>query len=297
MSALTDSMSAARERVNGFLGRCVEALDRESPSLREAMAHGLLLGGKRVRPFLVYEAGRLMGAAPSLLDRPAAAVECIHAYSLIHDDMPEMDNDTLRRGQPTVHAKFGPAMALLAGDALQSLAYEILLGDEGHLPAAGLGLRAQWAGILSAAAGCRGMCGGQALDLAAEGQSLPQARLELLHSRKTGALIVAAVAMGIAAGATQEGREALLAYARKVGLAFQIWDDVLDVIGDTASLGKTQGKDEAEGKSTYPALLGLDGARAYAQAVRDEALAALADIPGDTSVLMDFARFAVERDH
>ncbi|MBQ9274040.1 MAG: (2E,6E)-farnesyl diphosphate synthase [Succinivibrio sp.] len=285
-----------RERVNAFMQRYLAKLDAEAPALWEAMSYGLTLGGKRVRPLLVYAAGALAGTAPESLDYPAAAVECIHAYSLIHDDMPEMDNDVLRRGQPSVHAKFGPALGLLSGDALQALAFRFLSD-----PVAGLSAQAvvRLCALLSELSGYAGMCGGQALDLEAEGVPVAYEQLRLIHAKKTGALIRCAVQLGYQSTPqfSPDVAKALDDYARCCGQAFQIWDDVLDVIGSTEVLGKQAGHDEAAGKSTYPALLGLDKAQELARQCVEEALAALHRVPGDTNVLEQFARFTIARDH
>ena len=284
------------ERVNHALEQRIDALDGWAPELKEAMRYGLLLGGKRSRPLLVYAAGQALGASLDSLDGAACAIECIHAYSLIHDDMPEMDNDMLRRGKPSVHAAFSPQTALLAGDALQPLAFEFLAAGA---PTPEIGMRQ--CAILAVNAGYTGMCGGQAMDLKAEHQHIPYETLKVLHSKKTGALIKAAVQLGaVGAGASEEQIRALTIYAEKTGLSFQIWDDVLDVIGDEAVTGKPVGNDAAAGKSTYPALFGLDKAEELAAAAKDEALAALKEpaLSGvDTDLLAQFAVFCVTRSH
>ncbi len=294
---LKEYSALVQERINAFMQRKLETLDDYAPELKEALSYGLLLGGKRSRPLLVYAAGQALGQQLELLDPAAAAIECIHAYSLIHDDMPEMDNDLLRRGRPTVHAKFSPQTALLAGDALQALGFEFL-AEGTALPAAAV---ARQTLILAQGAGYSGMCGGQAMDLAAEHQHVPYETLRVLHSKKTGALICAAVQLGaVAAGASDEALQALTLYAQKTGLAFQIQDDVLDVIGDSAVTGKPVGNDEAAGKSTYPALFGLEKSRELAAAACAEAHAALASpaLAGfDCSLLAAFADFCVTRDH
>lgn len=292
---LEDFSQEVRERTDAFLGRTLARLDDTAAELQEALRYGLLLGGKRARPVLVQAAGQMLGAPAEVLDYPAAAVECIHAYSLIHDDMPEMDNDRLRRGQPCVHVRFGADLALLAGDALQALAFELLsdrgspLSDE---------LRVTLTALLSGAAGCRGMCGGQALDLMGGRRQLTLAGLQELHRRKTGALITAAVLMGAhcADRVSPAVLEALGEYAACTGLAFQVWDDVLDVIGDTAVTGKSTGADAALGKSTYPSVLGLEPAREHARQLCERAVAALEGLPADSRLLQDFARYAVSRD-
>ncbi|MFZ4834127.1 (2E,6E)-farnesyl diphosphate synthase [Rouxiella sp. Mn2063] len=284
------------ERLSGYLS----ALPFADMPLVSAMRHGALLGGKRLRPYLVYATGELFGLSPTNLDAPAAAVECIHAYSLIHDDLPAMDDDDLRRGQPTCHIKFGEANAILAGDALQTLAFSILADSD--MPDVSVGDRLSMVSELAHASGVAGMCGGQALDLAAEGQQASLAALEQIHRHKTGALIRAAVRMG-ALAAGEKGRAALPlldSYAEAIGLAFQVQDDILDVIGDTATLGKRQGADQQLGKSTYPALLGLEGAQAKAKDLYQEAVAALEQLAANsynTAPLLALARFVIERDN
>ncbi|HEY0211528.1 (2E,6E)-farnesyl diphosphate synthase [Acerihabitans sp.] len=291
-------LKACHQRVDGALDRFFAALDSREP-LIQAMRHGALLGGKRLRPFLVYRTGQLFGLPLADLDAPAAAVECIHAYSLIHDDLPAMDDDDLRRGQPTCHIKFGETTAILAGDALQALAFSILA--DAPMPSVAAQDRLSMISALAQASGAAGMCLGQALDLAAEAAPVALAGLETIHRHKTGALIRAAVTMG-ALAAGEPGRLALPfldRYAAAIGLAFQVQDDILDVVGDTATLGKRQGADQQLGKSTYPALLGLDNARAKADDLIQDSLAALMQVESlgyDTSALNALARFVIERD-
>lgn len=253
--------------------------------LGDAMRYAVLDGGKRLRPLLVLAASEAVaGDAPAAgraqiqqaALRAACAVELIHAYSLVHDDMPCMDNDVLRRGKPTVHVKFGEAQALLAGDALQALAFELLTPDDGSVPDA---VQATLCRLLAGAAGYEGMAGGQAIDLASVGVALNEAQLRDMHRRKTGALLLVSVLMGAACGplgADTVAVAALREYGAAVGLAFQVVDDVLDVTADSATLGKTAGKDAAADKPTYVSLMGLDASRAYAQALRRQAHAALA---------------------
>ena len=284
------------ERIDAVLSRTLHELDELAPELKAAMEYGLLQGGKRVRPMLVYASGELLGnTSPRALDA-AAAVECIHAYSLIHDDLPAMDNDDLRRGKPTVHKAFDEATAILAGDALQALAFELLSRqwDDG-LDA---GRRLRMVQELARASGYAGMCGGQALDMQSEGKLIDQSRLETLHRHKTGALIRAAVRLGaLCARELDEAHlNALSRYAEAIGLAFQVQDDILDITADTQTLGKTRGKDLVQQKSTYPALLGLDGARQLAQQLYQQALAALAEIPYPTHTLEAFAHYIVKRE-
>jgi farnesyl diphosphate synthase len=262
--------------------------------LHAAMRYATLGGGKRVRPMLAFAAGEAVGADMARVEAAACAVELIHVYSLVHDDLPCMDDDDLRRGKPTCHKQFDEATALLVGDALQSLAFEVLAR-----PAPGLDPATQVSmlAILARAAGSRGMCGGQAVDLASTGQRLELAELEFMHIHKTGALIQAAVLLGALAGGAlaDEQRSRLEHYARCVGLAFQVMDDVLDAETDTATLGKTAGKDAAQGKATYLTLMSAREARAYAQELTDEALAALAPFGDRAGHLADIARFIIER--
>jgi farnesyl diphosphate synthase len=264
----------------------------QSPQhLHQAMRHAALGGGKRLRPLLVYAAGTATGAQDALLDAPAAAVELVHAFSLVHDDLPAMDDDALRRGQPTVHVAFDEATAILAGDALQALAFSLLA----HADAPAV-LRAGWLATLADATGSRGMCGGQALDMAATGGQLSLAELEQLHSLKTGALIRAAVRMGALAGEADADTLAHLdRYASALGLAFQIRDDLLDVEGSSAQLGKTAGKDAAQAKATYPALLGLPAARARLHEQAERARAALAPLGSRAEPLRELASWTVAR--
>jgi geranylgeranyl diphosphate synthase, type II len=290
--SLAARLAADRARVDARLAGLFDERGATVPRLNAAMRHGVLVGGKRLRPVLVYAAGRALGAADDALDAPAMAIELVHAYSLVHDDLPAMDDDDLRRGQPTVHRAYDEATAILAGDALQALAFEVL-ARAGHprLPAM---IR-----TLAEAAGRDGMVAGQALDLAAVGGHPDVAALATMHGHKTGALIRAAVRLGgLAAAAEQDPCLAALDdYARAIGLAFQIHDDVLDVTGDTATLGKASGADAARDKPTYPALLGLAGARASAAALGEEAVAAVAPLGEAGLPLAALARYMIERDH
>ncbi|WP_414162958.1 (2E,6E)-farnesyl diphosphate synthase [Superficieibacter sp. BNK-5] len=287
------------ERANGALRRFIEPQPFQNTPLVEAMHYGALLGGKRLRPFLVYATGEMFGVSSQTLDAPAAAIECIHAYSLIHDDLPAMDDDDLRRGQPTCHIKFGEASAILAGDALQTLAFSIL--SSAPMPDVADRDRLAMVAELAQASGVAGMCGGQALDLEAEGQHVDLTALERIHRHKTGALIRAAVRLG-ALSAGDKGRDALPildTYAESIGLAFQVQDDILDVVGDTATLGKRQGADQQLGKSTYPALLGLEQARDKARDLIDDARQSLSQLAAqslDTSALEALANYIIQRD-
>lgn len=251
------------------------AADRAPQRLHQAMRYAVLDGGKRVRPLLVDAAGEVVGAPEPALRAAALAVEYVHAYSLIHDDLPCMDNDVLRRGKPTVHIAFDEATAMLAGDALQAEAFQAIA--EAPIEA---GTRAALMAELAAAAGTRGMCGGQAIDLAAVGSSMSRAELEQMHGMKTGALLRAAVRMGALAGAADPAVLAPLdRYAHAVGLAFQVVDDVLDVEATSQDLGKTAGKDAQQGKPTYVSMLGLSAARQWAERLRQDARGALDTLP------------------
>ena len=248
--------------------------------LSDAMRYAVLDGGKRLRPLLVLAACEAVRGNPEAALRAACAVELIHAYSLVHDDMPCMDNDVLRRGKPTVHVKFGEAGALLAGDALQALAFELLAPEGDAVPAA---IQARLCRLLARAAGHEGMAGGQAIDLASVGLALDESALRRMHRMKTGALLQGSVMMGVACGeAPATAQDALRNYGAALGLAFQVVDDILDVTQDSATLGKTPGKDAAQSKPTYVSLMGLAGARAHADDLLAQALAAL-----DTSHLHD----------
>ena len=285
----------SQQRVDAALERLFQAPAHDLERLYAAMRYSVINGGKRVRPLLVYAACDALGGDLAQADGAACAVELIHAYSLVHDDLPAMDDDALRRGQPTTHIAFDEACAILAGDALQSLAFDVLSGDAGNPADATLRLRMLTA--LSRASGPAGMVGGQAIDLGAVGIKLDQPALERMHRHKTGALIEASVVLGaLASGqATAAQLCALQQYAQAIGLAFQVQDDILDVESDTATLGKTQGKDEANDKPTYPALLGLDAAKAYALELRDQALAALRDFDERAEPLRQLAEFIVAR--
>lgn len=289
------SLTALRQASNARVDATLNALFNDHavvPRLDNAMRHGLLVGGKRLRPLLVYLAGQALGAREEDLDAPAAAIELIHAYSLIHDDLPAMDDDDLRRGQPTVHIAYDEATAILAGDALQTLAFDVL-ARTAH-PRLGSLIT-----TLTTASGREGMVAGQALDLAAIGGHPDVDALAHMHAHKTGALIVAAVRMGglIAVDESDPRINALTRYARAIGLAFQIHDDVLDVTGDTMTLGKTSGADAARAKPTYPSLLGLEGAQQKARTLIDEAIAALAPLGEQAAPLAELAHYMIERDH
>lgn len=284
-----------RERADAALVRALPDPDSPPQDLHAAMRHAVLLGGKRLRPLLVYAAGALFDADEVALDAPAAAVELIHAYSLVHDDLPAMDDDALRRGQPTVHVAYDEATAILAGDALQSLAFAVLA----EAPTDDR-IRVALLRTLADAAGAAGMCGGQALDVAATGggASLDLAALERLHSLKTGALIRAATRMGaLCGGADAQALIALDRYAHALGLAFQVRDDILDIEGNSATLGKTAGKDAAQDKATFPALIGLDGSRARLDALVHNMHEALVPFGEKAAALTELGEFAAQRNH
>ena len=326
------AFAAWRMRVEATLDRVLPDPDASPRRLHGAMRHGVLNGGKRMRPLLTYATGTAFGATEPDLDAAAAAVELVHCYSLVHDDLPAMDDDALRRGQPTVHVAFDEATAILAGDALQSLAFDVLA----HAPQPA-DRRVAMLAELARAAGVAGMCGGQALDIDATGTKRGQqskrgqshfsvdhldqtgspdrkhdsgpfltlsvapfslSDLERLHAMKTGALLRTAVRLGaIAAGADAASRAALDRYAEALGLAFQVRDDLLDVEGDAATLGKTAGKDAAQDKATFPALLGIQASRERLGELATAMHVALASINADTTLLAALARRVVERDH
>jgi geranylgeranyl diphosphate synthase, type II len=287
-----------RARVEQKLADSLALPDPGTARLGEAMRYSTLAGGKRLRPTLVYVTGTALGAPPHLLDNAAVAVELIHVYSLVHDDLPAMDDDDLRRGRPTCHKAFDEGTAVLVGDALQALAFQVLAGAGGDrtLTAAA---RLQQIQVLAAGIGTAGMAGGQAIDLEAVGRPLDATTIEAMHRRKTGALIRASVLLGAIGAGVAEGadHEALARYGAELGLAFQIQDDVLDVAGATESLGKTAGADAARGKPTYPSVHGLAGASALARAHRDAAITALGNLALRAPDLVALADLVVERDH
>ncbi len=280
--------------MEGVLARLLPAARLAPGRLHEAMRYAVLEGGKRVRPLLTFAAGEVSAARPERLEVAAAAVELIHAYSLVHDDLPCMDDDVLRRGKPTVHVEFDEATALLVGDALQSLAFQLLaehaLADEPRT-------QLEMVKLLASAAGSRGMAGGQQIDLEATGKALSVPELEAMHIHKTGALIRAAVLLGAACGGAADAsvRERLDQYAKTVGLAFQVVDDVLDAESSSATLGKTAGKDSRAGKPTYVSVMGLARARELAQELRHNAHEALAPLGAGARRLRELADFIVLR--
>ncbi|MBC3421024.1 MULTISPECIES: (2E,6E)-farnesyl diphosphate synthase [unclassified Pseudomonas] len=284
-------------RVDAALEPLFVAPSKELERLYAAMRYSVMNGGKRVRPLLAYAACEAFGVAPEQANGAACAVELIHAYSLVHDDLPAMDDDDLRRGQPTTHKAFDEACAILAGDGLQSLAFSALLDT--RLSPQTDAIRLAMVQALAKAAGPAGMVGGQAIDLGSVGLKLDQNALEYMHRHKTGALIEASVRLGALASGRAEPTQldALQTYAQAIGLAFQVQDDILDVESDTATLGKRQGADIARDKPTYPALLGLEAAKGYAIELRDQALVALEGFGESAEPLRALARYIVERRH
>ncbi|WP_421954656.1 polyprenyl synthetase family protein [Polaromonas sp.] len=298
---LADWSAQQLARIEQALSRWV-ACPNDAPApagLGDAMRYAVLDGGKRLRPLLVLAACEAVNGNAHAALRSACAVELIHAYSLVHDDMPCMDNDVLRRGKPTVHVKFGQAQALLAGDALQALAFEFLTPDDDTVDAA---TQARLCRMLAQAAGFQGMAGGQAIDLASVGMPLTSEQLHEMHRLKTGALLQASVMMGASCGTPSlQVQHALRDYGAAVGLAFQVVDDILDVTADSATLGKTAGKDAAQDKPTFVSLMGLDASKAYAQELLARALASLDRLEADglrnTSALRALADMLVNRQH
>jgi farnesyl diphosphate synthase len=289
-----DWMSAVQYRTEAALAAYLPPAATLPPRLHDAMRYAVLGGGKRVRPLLCHAAGAVFDAPATELDRAACAVELIHAYSLVHDDLPCMDDDTLRRGKPTVHVEYDEATALLVGDALQSLAFQVL-AETPASPSRHSRLSAMIA-LLAHAAGSRGMAGGQAIDLAAVGQMLTLTELEQMHIHKTGALIRAAVLLGAHYGNADDAALTSLAhFANRIGLLFQVVDDILDAEASTATLGKTAGKDAAQNKPTYVTLLGTSRAKALAAELHDDALAALAPFGSRAGHLAGLTRYIAER--
>lgn len=287
-------MAAVQQRMEVALARLLPPADARPARLHDAMRYAVLGGGKRVRPLLVFAAGELAGAIPEVLEIPAAAVEMIHAYSLVHDDLPCMDDDALRRGKPTVHVEFDYATALLAGDALQAHAFQVLSAPHAALNAA---RQLRMLELLARAAGSRGMCGGQQIDLDSVGKPLTEPELELMHIHKTGALIRAAVNLGALAGTPQSADEhtRLDHYAKCAGLLFQVVDDILDATADTPTLGKTAGKDQQQHKPTYVSILGLVAARRKAAELLEDALGSLTPFGARGKPLAELVRFIAGR--
>ncbi|HRL01389.1 MAG TPA: polyprenyl synthetase family protein [Vitreoscilla sp.] len=288
-------LTATQAQAEAAVERYLPTTSTGQDTLHEAMSYVSVGGGKRFRPLLVAAAARLGAAEAEALSQAMAAIEYVHVYSLVHDDMPEMDNDSLRRGKPTCHVQYDQATALLVGDALQTLAFDVLSRPV-NLPAAQQLQRVQ---VLARASGSEGMAGGQGIDLANVGKDLSLAQLQHMHGLKTGALIRAAVALGgLSCSDVSDGLLADLdVYADKLGLAFQVIDDVLDCEQDTATLGKTAGKDEEANKPTYVKLLGLEGARTQATSLAEEAKAALATYGDAAAALLGLADYVIKRNH
>ncbi len=284
-----------QKRVNAALDKYLPREDPPEHNLAKAIRYSVIGGGKRIRPAMVYAAGEAMGVSTDLLDIPACAVEMIHAYSLIHDDLPAMDDDDLRRGRPTCHRAFDEATAMLAGDALQALAYEILAKDD-HKELTPEH-RIDMLSLLTEASGAHGMAGGQAVDLASVGKQLTLAQLEHMHRLKTGALIRASVLLGgmCKQDASQQELDLLSNYALCIGLSFQIQDDILDVISDTETLGKPQGSDEKQEKPTFPAIIGLEESRQRAMEQHELALKTLEPLDEKADSLRELSAYIVER--
>ena len=294
-TAFTTRVAECRARIERVLERALSLPEAGSARLREAMRYSVLGAGKRLRPTLVYLTGEALGAPLTQLDAPAAAVELIHVYSLVHDDLPAMDDDDLRRGRPTCHRAYDEATAILVGDALQALAFAVLANEP--LAATSAPLRLEMIRVLARATGTSGMAGGQAVDLDAVGRTLAVGAVEDMHRRKTGALIQASVLLGALAAGVAGGAElaGLERFGAEIGLAFQIQDDILDVEGDPALLGKSTGADAAHSKPTYPSTVGLERARVRARELRDSAIAALAPLGGRSTALVLLANVMVNR--
>lgn len=292
--SFADSVPAYLGRLENVLDDWLPAAEQHPANLHQAMRYATLDGGKRMRALLIYAVAEALGRPARQVDAPAAAVEMIHAYSLIHDDLPAMDNDDLRRGRPSCHKAFGEATAILAGDALLTLAFQVLASDQA---AGNDAQRLRLVGLLAEAGGSRGMAGGQSMDLAAAGHDLTVAEVEAMHIHKTGALIRAAVLMACHAGTPPAGEllQALDHYGKHLGLAFQIQDDILDELGDPAAMGKPRGADAARNKPTYPSVVGLDAARARARELYRAARDALAPFGDEAEGLHWLARRVIER--
>lgn len=292
--SLKSFLVACQKRVDLRLQHWLNQPRSLAPELLEAMAYATFNGGKRIRPVLVYAAVQAVGGKPEAADDIAAALEMVHSYSLVHDDLPAMDDDDLRRGKPTCHIQFDEATAILAGDALQCLAFEVI----SQAPLSG-DIRIKMVEVLARASGTEGMAGGQALDLAAEGKQLELEALETIHAHKTGSLIQASVQMGAMTNGHTSARQftALDQYAQAIGLAFQVQDDILDVVGSREELGKQPGADCALNKATYPGIMGLDAARELAQELCQQAIDSLSPFDIGAEPLRALARYIVTRTH
>lgn len=293
--SLNKFMTQSRQQVDSVLEHWLPAVTTQPQQLHEAMRYTIFNGGKRIRPFLVYATGHALGIPMTALDGAACAVELIHAYSLVHDDLPAMDDDDLRRGQPTCHVAYDEATAILVGDALQTLAFQVLIRDPKL--AGSDQSRLKILDTLAAASGSQGMVGGQAIDLDAVGQTLSINELETMHLYKTGALIRCSVCIAALSVSNLNPRtlENLDRYAQCIGLSFQIQDDILDEESNTEALGKTQGKDRDNNKPTYPALLGMDGAKQKALQLHAEAVSVLSQFGNEANLLRELSKFIIER--
>lgn len=296
-NALKDYLVACQNRVERALDARLPSENILPQKLHQAMRYTVLDGGKRTRPLLTYATGKALGISEDVLDGPACAVEFIHVYSLIHDDLPAMDDDDLRRGKPTCHKAYDEATAILTGDALQALAFEILANDPTMI--ADQSARLKMIVTLSKASGSQGMVGGQAIDLASVGSRLSLPELENMHIHKTGALIRASVNLAALSKSDIDPTVAkrLDHYAKCIGLSFQVKDDILDVESDTATLGKTQGKDSDHDKPTYPALLGMAGAKQKAQELHEQAVESLVNFGAEADLLRDLSLYIIQRNH
>ncbi len=286
-----------KQQTDASLLTLIDELPNYAPRLKDAMRHALLAGGKRMRPLLVQVVGNTLDVPKKDQMAISMAIECVHAYSLVHDDLPAMDDDDLRRGMPTCHIAFDEATAILAGDALQALAFTVLA--DAPLSTYAETKRGQLLSVLAKSAGYAGMCGGQAIDLASTGKTISLEELKQLHRLKTGALLKACVEMIaiVSEGLLPQTKTDLMAYATDIGLAFQVQDDILDVEGSSEILGKPAGSDEALGKNTFPAKLGITGAKQELEMLHDNALQALARLPYNTDSLIAFSELLVKRDH
>ncbi|MFZ1342225.1 (2E,6E)-farnesyl diphosphate synthase [Thiothrix eikelboomii] len=289
---ISPALQAYQTRIEAVLERVLPSVEILPQRLHAAMRYSVLNGGKRMRPLLVYATGETLGLAPEILDFPAAAIELIHVYSLIHDDLPAMDDDDLRRGKPSCHCAYDEATAILAGDALQALAFQLLTQADEPISAQ---QRLRMIQQLSIASGSRGMVGGQAIDLAAVGQALTELELEQMHIHKTGALIRSSVLLAAYAAPALAERQLIQLdhYAKCLGLAFQVQDDILDIESDTQTLGKTRGADAAAGKPTYPSVMGMSAAKRKLDELYLEAVAALEGL--NAPLLLEIAEFTVKR--
>jgi len=296
-----ENIDKYQQRINKFLAEKLTVLVKQNTiydkKLLAAMEYGLLIGGKRMRPYLAYITAEVLNVDLKNIDAIAGAIECIHAYSLLHDDLPAMDNDDLRRGKPTCHIEFDEATAILAGDSLQTLAFDILATH----PLINLSdsIRIKLIQQLSKASGFQGMCGGQALDLSATNKQISLGELETLHQYKTGALLQACVLMVAQCSekVSDEDIQNLTTYAQCIGLAYQVRDDIIDITSSEQVLGKPKGSDLAANKSTYPALLGLQGAQQKADQLYQQSLQALTNLPYNSQTLADFATFIIHRNN